>query len=315
MRLPAGTARARRASLFVARDRVRSSSRWANPQPFEPPGVTAHVLGFVEPRRGLNPQPEPPGDPAPKFREPVLTRGDRGCRARGSEASLRHAQRARPARMGGQHGDGRLSYVPDYAQKPKDAPVDLDRYAAEAFSMLEGEIDRVVPALIALEAPSGGERPGILVALDDAVRASAVEKPGYVPWLIKFRGRRIRWTSRAWRLLRGHGQVRGDHGTARHDSPRKAMRVLRRDASTDQALQALSGTTPVVRSVLDADGTFRAAITTCAARRPNVVRDVEALEEMYRRMVYNVVALNRDDHWKPHGLLMSVDGCRCSRRI
>ena len=83
---------------------------------------------------------------------------------------------------------GALSYVPDYAQKPEDTRVDLDRYAAEAYAMLEGEIDQVVPALIALGAPSGGARPKILVSLDDAGRASAVEKPGYTPWLIKFRG-------------------------------------------------------------------------------------------------------------------------------
>ncbi len=43
-----------------------------NPQP-EPPGISAHVSGFVI--VALNPQPEPPGDPAPKFREPAMTRG------------------------------------------------------------------------------------------------------------------------------------------------------------------------------------------------------------------------------------------------
>ena len=39
-----------------------------------------------------------------------------------------------------------------------------------------------------------------------------------------------------------------------------------------------------------------------------VVRDFDALEEMYRRMVFNVVAHNRNDHWKQHALLMSADG-------
>ncbi|HWT05537.1 MAG TPA: hypothetical protein VN224_07255 [Xanthomonadales bacterium] len=43
-----------------------------NPQP-EPPGVSAHVSGFVI--VALNPQPEPPGDPAPKFRDYVTTSG------------------------------------------------------------------------------------------------------------------------------------------------------------------------------------------------------------------------------------------------
>jgi hypothetical protein len=43
-----------------------------NPQP-EPPGVSAHVSGYVI--VALNPQPEPPGDPPLKFRNYATTSG------------------------------------------------------------------------------------------------------------------------------------------------------------------------------------------------------------------------------------------------
>jgi hypothetical protein len=43
-----------------------------NPQP-EPPGIVAHVSGFVI--VALNPQPEPPGDPPLKFRDHATTSG------------------------------------------------------------------------------------------------------------------------------------------------------------------------------------------------------------------------------------------------
>jgi hypothetical protein len=43
-----------------------------NPQP-EPPGIVAHVSGFVI--VALNPQPEPPGDPPLRYRDFVTTSG------------------------------------------------------------------------------------------------------------------------------------------------------------------------------------------------------------------------------------------------
>jgi hypothetical protein len=55
-----------------AAEHVRPVIVALNPQP-EPPGIVAHVSGYVI--VALNPQPEPPGDPAPKFRDHVTTSG------------------------------------------------------------------------------------------------------------------------------------------------------------------------------------------------------------------------------------------------
>jgi hypothetical protein len=55
-----------------------------NPQP-EPPGVVAHVSGYVI--VALNPQPEPPGDPPLKFRDYVTTSGT-VLAARGEKVAL-----------------------------------------------------------------------------------------------------------------------------------------------------------------------------------------------------------------------------------
>jgi len=203
---------------------------------------------------------------------------------------------------------GALSYAPDNSLKPQDTPVDLDRYAAEAYAMLEGELDHVVPALIALGAPSGGARPKILVSLDDVGRASAVEKPGYTPWLIKFRGpqdpediarleaayadmaRSAGMTVSATRLL-------GERNTA-------YFATQRFDRDGPHRIHMLS-----FAAFLDAEWQVPSGDYDLAMRIVrNVVRDVDALEEMYRRMVFNVVAHNRDDHWKQHALMMRSDG-------
>ena len=203
---------------------------------------------------------------------------------------------------------GALCYAPDYAQKPDDAPVDLDRYAAEAFAMLEGELDHVAPALIALGAPSGGARPKILVSLDDAGRASAIEKPGYTPWLIKFRGPHdpediARLEAAYADMARTAGiDVSPTRLVGEGHSAYFATQRFDRDGT--RRTHALS-----FAAFLDAEWHVPSGDYDLAMRIVRtVVRDVDALEEMYRRMVFNVVAHNRDDHWKQHALLLHADG-------
>jgi serine/threonine-protein kinase HipA len=208
----------------------------------------------------------------------------------------------------GSNAMGALSYSPDYAQNPEDAPVDLDRYAAEAFALLQGEVDHVVPALIALGSPSGGARPKILVSLDDAGRASAIEKAGYSPWLIKFRGPQdpvdITRLEAAYADMARSAGITMSATRLVADGGAAYFATQRFDRSGPQRIHTLS-----FAAFLDADWYVPSGDYDLALRIVrNVVRDVGALEEMYRRMVFNVVAHNRDDHWKQHALLMSADG-------
>ncbi len=322
MRLPAGTAV--HVSLRFSPHETVPVGRlaWANTH-----AVFEYDRAFITSGLRINPN---LGAPAPALLEPKNPRVFRGLHGvfadslpdAWGEALLRRRAEAENVAYDtlnaldrlawvGSTAMGALSYVPDYAQKPKDAPVDLDRYAAEAFAILQGEIDRVVPALIALGAPSGGARPKILVSLDDAGRASAVEKPGYVPWLIKFRGPHdpadiTRLEAAYADMARSAGitvsatRLVGEGGAAYFAT----QRFDRSGASGDQRIHTLS-----FAAFLDADWYVPSGDYDLALRVVrNVVRDVQALEEMYRRMVFNVVAHNRDDHWKQHALLMTADG-------
>ena len=203
---------------------------------------------------------------------------------------------------------GALSYVPDYSQKPQDVPVDLDRYAAESYAMLEGDIDHVVPALIALGAPSGGARPKILVSLDATGRASAVEKPGYAPWLVKFRGPEdpedITRLEAAYADMARAAGITVSATRLVGDAAAAYFATQRFDRHGDQRIHSLS-----FAAYLDADWYIPSDDYDLAMRIVRkVVGDVRALEETFRRMVFNVVAHNRDDHWKQHALLMTRDG-------
>ena len=208
----------------------------------------------------------------------------------------------------GSNAMGALSYVPDYSQKPEDAPVDLGRYAADAFALLQGTVDRVVPALIALGSPSGGARPKILISLDDAGRVSAVEKPGYAPWLIKFRGPQdpvdITRLEAAYADMARSAGITMSATRLVGDGNDVYFATRRFDRARDQRIHTLS-----FAAFLDADWYVPSGDYDLALRIVrNVVRDVDAIDEMYRRMVFNVVAHNRDDHWKQHALLMSAGG-------
>ncbi len=322
MRLPAGTA-IQVGLRFSPHEIVRVGRlAWANTH-----AVFEYDRAFMTSALRINPN---LGVPAPALLEPRNPRVFRGLHGvfadslpdAWGEALLRRRAEAEGVAYDslnaldrlawvGSTAMGALSYVPDYAEKPEDAPVDLDRYAAEAFSILEGELDRVVTALIALGAPSGGARPKILVSLDDAGRASAVEKPGYVPWLIKFRGPQdpvdvTRLEAAYADMARSAGitvsatRLVGEGGAAYFAT----RRFDRSGTSGTQRIHTLS-----FAAFLDADWYVPSGDYDLALRVVrNVVRDVEALEEIYRRMVFNVAAHNRDDHWKQHALLMSSDG-------
>ena len=208
----------------------------------------------------------------------------------------------------GAHGMNALTYSPDYSREPLDEPVDLDRFAREAFALVEGKVDDVVPQLVALGAPSGGARPKVLVALDEAGRASALDRPGYAPWLVKFRGphdvediARLEAAyadmARAAGLVVSPTRLLGEGSAAYFATQRfdrvggGRLHVLSFAAFLDAQWQVPNGDYDLAMRIVR-----------------NVVRDADALEHMYRRMVFNVAAHNRDDHWKQHALVMGPDG-------
>jgi serine/threonine-protein kinase HipA len=319
MRLPAGTAL--HVALHFAPDKFVPVGRlaWAGTH-----AVFEYDATFIASGLSINPNLGVPTSTLLEPKSPRVFRGLHGVFADSlpdawGEALLRRRAEAEGVvydtlnaldRLAwiGRSAMGALSYAPDYSLQPEDTPVNLDQYAAEAYAMLEGELDHVVPALVALGAPSGGARPKILVSLNDAGFATAVEKPGYSPWLVKFRGPRdpediARLEAAYADMARSAGitvaptRLVGERNTA-------YFATQRFDRDGTQRIHMLS-----FAASLDAEWHIPSGDYDLALRIVrNVVRDVDALEEMYRRMVFNVVAHNRDDHWKQHALMMRSDG-------
>ena len=212
----------------------------------------------------------------------------------------------------GERGMGALAYEPEVPDDGDDA-VDLDTLAREANEILDGRDSDVLPELERLGGASGGARPKVLVAIDAGghVRAGVDEIPdGYDGWLVKFPSSRdvvdvgpleAAYASMAraagidvpdHRLIPTGTRSVGYFASKRFD--RAAGGVRRHMISVAGALD-LDWMAPE----LDYLNLLR------LIRR--ATRSQEQVEEMIRRMVFNVVAHNRDDHAKQHTFVYGAD--------
>jgi serine/threonine-protein kinase HipA len=211
----------------------------------------------------------------------------------------------------GSTGVGALVYRPDYAGHPEGA-MDLEALAAGAVD-LEGAPTEVVEELASLGGSSGGARPKVFVARNpagDMIAGAGTAPAGYDPYIVKFRGSmdvadigpleaaysdmaRAAGVEVAPTLLipatNGHGYFatrrfdRGPNGTRTPMLSVAAMIESQWDVPAIGYVQLIA----LVRGV---------------------TRDHEAAEQMFRRMVFNVLAANQDDHLKQHSFLQRRTG-------
>ncbi|MDP2315339.1 MAG: type II toxin-antitoxin system HipA family toxin [Pseudomonadota bacterium] len=212
----------------------------------------------------------------------------------------------------GDHGAGALVYRPAWESVERPSAVDVMALAEEARLVLEGDSESVFPELLALGGSSGGARPKVLVAMriaDGAISVGRREPPeGYVPALVKFRNRadpadtgaielayaRMAATAgidmaRTW-LVGSTPAGPGFFATERFDrGPRVHLHSACGLLHADHRVPSL-----------DYEGLLRAVRW--------LTRDQRAVEQMYRRMAFNVYAHNRDDHSRNFGFLLDHMG-------
>jgi serine/threonine-protein kinase HipA len=90
----------------------------------------------------------------------------------------------------GHSGMGALVYKPDFG--PEDAPevLDLNRLAADAKHVLDGEASDVLQELLRLNGSSAGARPKAMIGVDakmqNIIRGTQPMPEAFEPWLVKF---------------------------------------------------------------------------------------------------------------------------------
>lgn len=211
----------------------------------------------------------------------------------------------------GTGGRGALVYHP--ATTPTDHPgaIDLDDLAEQSRLLLLGDEAALVDTLATLGGASGGARPKVHVSF--AANGSVAvgdDVPGHEAWIVKFRAgvdpidigpveqayacmAQAAGIDIAPSCLLAQRSGPGYFASRRFDRPASGGRLHM--ISLAGAVEAR----PDMPSI-DYDGFLRATMA--------ITRHAGDLEQAFRRMVFNVLAHNRDDHARQHSYLMDPQG-------
>lgn len=213
----------------------------------------------------------------------------------------------------GEHGRGALVFAP--ATTPDDAveTLDLDELASEARNILLGEEAELAATLARLGGASGGARPKIHVGFDGKGQICVSEgeaAAGHDAWIVKFAALNdpvdigpvefaYSEMAKAAGVLMSETRLipsyRGPayFATRRFDRPRSGQRVH---------MVSLAGAIEAPCNVPSA------SYDTLLRATRAITRHEADVEQAFRRMVFNVLAHNRDDHTRQHAYLMQENG-------
>lgn len=212
----------------------------------------------------------------------------------------------------GDGGRGALTYRPATAPPPEVQSLDLDALAKESQTILAGDEGELAATLATLGGGSGGARPKIHVGFDAQGLISVSEgetAPGHEAWIVKFATPidpadigpiEAAYAAMAvaaglemapYRLLPSRSGP-GYFATRRFDRPEPGRRLH---------MVSLSGAVEAPwRKPASYDLFLRATLA--------ITRHADDVQAAFRRMVFNVLACNRDDHTRQHSYLMDERG-------
>ncbi len=217
----------------------------------------------------------------------------------------------------GTKGRGALIFQPETLGGEASGTIDIDALADESRHVLLGEETELETLLARLGGGSGGARPKVHVAIgaDGSLSAGdelAVTGAGNASeeWIVKFaaandpadigpleeayaRMARAAHIDMAETRLIPSATGPGHFATKRFDRPAPGKRLHM--VSLGGALEA----SPLMPSV-DYDGFLKATLA--------ITHSMADVEQAFRRMVFNVLARNRDDHVRQHAYLMDARG-------
>lgn len=213
----------------------------------------------------------------------------------------------------GDQGRGALVFAPSTAPMDAVESFDLDLLAAAAITLLKGETSALADTLANLGGGSGGARPKVHVGFnaDGAVSVGSGETPpGFDPWLVKFRA--LEDPEDIGPIEAAYAEMAAAAGIAvsphrlipaRSGHPYFATRRFDRTEGGGRLhMVSLAGAVeaPADRPSASYDTYLRATRA--------ITRRAEDVLEAFRRMIFNVLASNRDDHTRQHAYLMDAAG-------
>ncbi|MBC5820954.1 MAG: type II toxin-antitoxin system HipA family toxin [Candidatus Eremiobacteraeota bacterium] len=211
----------------------------------------------------------------------------------------------------GESGRGAIVYVPAIDHRDGEHDVDLDELALGAQKVYEGAASEVMCELELLGGSSGGARPKVQVWMDDAGHARSAPlatQPGYSAWIVKFASSVDRFKD-IGPLEAAYADVARAAGVV---MPRTRLIATAKGPgyfATERFDRDPNGARVHMLSIagmLDTDWRYPSIdYDNLLDAIRGATRDQRAVEQGFRRMVFNVPSLNRDDHAKQHSLLFT----------
>jgi serine/threonine-protein kinase HipA len=221
----------------------------------------------------------------------------------------------------GNRAMGALTFhPPERVRRAEEEPLAIAELVRQARVVIEGRADVAIPELLRVGASAGGARPKALILWNPAsgVVRSGFARPqaGDEPWIVKFDGvgdlgapdrtprpyNRIEYAYT--RLARDSGIEMAEARLIEQDAfGHLLVRRFDREGARRLHLHSLGGMHHVDYNLPGAFSyeQFLRTILTLGL-------GYTALEEAYRRAVFNVVAVNQDDHVKNISFLMDETG-------
>lgn len=214
----------------------------------------------------------------------------------------------------GQTGMGALRYVPYKSfDSSGGGEIDLDWLAAQA-NAIQNEVDEAdVDRLLEIQGGSAGMRPKIMIGLNQKTGKIVADDgsglpDGFDAWLLKFKSSEdpaeIGKEEYAYSLMARAAGIDMPPTKLIKTEKGSYFAVERFDRTTGGSLhvQTASG-------LLDADHRAPSMdYDTLLKVTRLLTRDERHVRQMFVRMIFNVLARNRDDHAKNHAFLMTQDG-------
>lgn len=225
----------------------------------------------------------------------------------------------------GKRGMGALTFAPDSSPRTEHTAVEMNRLVEAARAALRGNLDDSnVPAeslneLIQVGTSAGGARAKAVIAWNTATNemrtGGIAAPPGFEQWLLKFDGvgednqlgqaRDYGRTEYAYYLMATAAGIEMSECRLLEEGGRAHFITRRFDRpGTDGErlhMQSLCAIAAVDFNAIETND--YASLFTAAEKLGIVDRD-----ELFRRMVFNVLASNNDDHSKNHAFLMDQRG-------
>jgi serine/threonine-protein kinase HipA len=211
----------------------------------------------------------------------------------------------------GTRGMGALTYRPPDEQLGTAFAPDLDLLHDEAERVLGGTSSEVLPQLIAAAGASGGARPKVLVGIDDEgnmIAGAETIPSAYTAYLVKLGSHlddlETPGLEYAYGQMAHRAGIRVPPARLIQSARARYFAIARFDRAATRRIHMLtgSGLTDAPQSYFAVDyGEMGHLIAKVSA-------SYDEAYEFARRMVFNVLAHNRDDHLKNTAMLMDEDG-------